>query len=82
MHLWEWYFEECPLQRGPFLGESFIRGSTVVLPHRALDQQRVIVVAPRGIPPQDLWRGPCELEYLGITHGSNGTIESLSEICM
>ena len=29
--LWEWYFEECPLQRGrPFLGVSFIGGSTVV----------------------------------------------------
>ena len=29
-NVWEWYFEECPLQRGcPFLGGSFIRGSTV-----------------------------------------------------
>ena len=29
--LWEWYFEECTLQRGrPFLGGSFIGGSTVL----------------------------------------------------
>ena len=31
-NVWEWYFEECPLQRGcPFLGGSFIGGSTVVI---------------------------------------------------
>ena len=52
MVLWEWYFEECPLQRGrPFLGGSFIRGSTVdTLPTQTQNIIKLLFLSTQVIP--------------------------------